>query len=69
MKTRNNRLSVFLELMEVMERAFIFKIKKREPEISDGALRERVKAWYLARPGAENGDGVGTPGDIGRLRQ
>jgi Rv0078B-related antitoxin len=60
-------LQIVQELLEIAERAFIHKLKKRNPEISDDAIRAAVNQWYAIRPGAELGDGVGVPGDPKRF--
>lgn len=60
-------LQIVQELLEIAERAFVHKLKKRNPEITDDAIRAAVNQWYATRPGAELGDGVGVPGDPKRF--
>jgi hypothetical protein len=44
------KLTVFLELMQLMETAFIHKLKKKEPGLSGEEVADRVKDWYLDKP-------------------
>jgi len=60
-------LQIVQELLEIAERAFVYKLRKRNPEITDDAIRVAVNQWYATRPGAELGDGVGVPGDPKRF--
>jgi hypothetical protein len=60
-------LQIVQELLEIAERAFVHKLRKRNPEITDDAIRAAVNQWYATRPGAELGDGVGVPGDPRRF--
>ena len=64
---KKNNLNIFLDLMQIVENGFIYKLKKRNPEISDDEIKEEVKKWYLDRPNAEFGDGNGEVGDISRF--
>lgn len=65
----HSKFEVILELIELAERAFVFKLKKDNPLITPSEIEEAVRAWYLDRPGAPLGDGVGEPGDISRFNQ
>ena len=60
-------LQIVQELLDLAERAFVHKLKKRNPEITDDAIRAAINQWYATRPGAELGDGVGVPGDPKRF--
>lgn len=62
-----SKFEIILELVELGERAFVYKLKKSNPHISTTEIEEAVRGWYQDRPGAEQGDGVGVPGDIGRF--
>lgn len=62
-----SKFEMILELVELGERAFIYKLKKMNPLISAAEIEEAVTAWYHDRPGAALGDGVGVPGDIRRF--
>lgn len=64
-----SKFGVIFELVELAERAFIFKLKKRNPFITTSEIERAVRAWYQDRPGAELGDGVGEPGDISRFNR
>jgi hypothetical protein len=58
-----------LELINVAERAFVYKLKKKDPDISEEAVQLAVRNWYQERPGAELGDADGVPGDIRRFEK
>lgn len=59
--------AVVLELLELAERAFLFKLKRDRPGITDLELEEEIRKWYRHRPGAVFGDGEGVPGDPKRF--
>lgn len=42
------KFEVILELIELAEREFIFKLNKHNPIISQAEIEEAVRAWYLA---------------------
>ncbi|XZE19647.1 hypothetical protein SH449x_004973 [Pirellulaceae bacterium SH449] len=69
MSSNQSKFEMIFELVELGERAFVFKLKKKDPLISSAAIEEAVRAWYQERPGAEFGDGVGEPGDISRFNR
>ncbi|MEJ7624229.1 MAG: hypothetical protein WKF34_09575 [Pyrinomonadaceae bacterium] len=56
------------ELQELGERAFIHKVKERNPDITTEELRIEINRWYRTRPGAEHGDGPGRLVDSSRFR-
>ncbi len=55
-------------LQRFAERAFIYKLKKEKPTISREDIIAALNVWYKDRPGAPNGDAVGTVGDPSRFR-
>jgi len=44
------KFRVVSELQQLGEQAFIHKLKKRNPGISDSEIAEEVAKWYLAEP-------------------
>ena len=56
-----------MELLELSERAFLFKLKQRKPGLTEAETQAELKDWYQTRPGAELGDGVGVPGNPRRF--
>lgn len=44
------KFRVISELQQLGERAFIHKLKKRRPEITDSEISAEVAEWYLAKP-------------------
>lgn len=55
------RIRTALELFEVAESMVRQRLRREHPELDDDAIEERVVAWVRHRPGAEDGDAVGTP--------
>ncbi|HTA92251.1 MAG TPA: hypothetical protein VK745_21885 [Polyangiaceae bacterium] len=60
-ETPAEKLRIAFALIDVAERMLRQRLRRESPDISEAALDERVCAWYARRPGAEFGDGVGTP--------
>ncbi len=56
------------ELQRLAERAFVFKLKEKDPDITPQQIEMEVCKWYKERPGAEFGDGVGRVGDPSRFK-
>lgn len=48
-----------LALSETAEQIMRQNLIRRDPDASPTEIQERIQAWYLHRPGAEHGDGVG----------
>ena len=61
------RFQRIIELQELAERAFLYKLKKKSPNLTQDQISAEVYQWYRVRPGAEHGDGEGRPGDISRF--
>ena len=61
------KLEIFLSLMEFAESAFIYKLKKKSPNLTEEEISYHLQRWYLDRPGAELGDAYGEVGDISRF--
>lgn len=49
MKDFEPKFRVVSELQRLAERAFVFKLKKRRPGISDAEVSTEVARWYLTR--------------------
>lgn len=64
-----NKLQIFLDLMQIVENGFIFKLKQKNPDITQEEITELVTKWYLTRPelGFDNPDCE--KGDISRFRK
>ena len=56
----------FLELMELMEQSVIYKLRQKNPMISDCEIKAELSKWYLDRPGAPYGDAEGLVGDVSK---
>lgn len=47
------------ELQRLAERAFVYKLKQKYPDITPQQIELELAKWYKDRPEAEFGDGVG----------
>ena len=61
------KLTVFIDLMRIVERGFIHKLKQRRPDVTEQEISEEIRRWYMERPGAEHGDSDGVVGDVKRF--
>ena len=61
--TPQARVQVALELTELAERMLRQRLRRTRPGVDDAEIEREVNAWYMRRPGAEHGDGVGQPID------
>lgn len=59
---------MFAELQELAERAFVFRLREKEPNITAEEVEVELCKWLKERPGAEFGDGVGRIGDLSRFK-
>lgn len=55
------------EIQQLAERAFVFRLKEKNPHINPEEIEIEIGKWLKDRPGAEFGDGVGRVGDISRF--
>lgn len=56
------------ELQHLAERAFIFRLKENNPDITPQQVEVEVCKWLKERPGAEFGDGEGRIADPLRFK-
>lgn len=68
MNDHRKKFEIILELIELGERAFVHKLKKKNPGITPSEIEEAIRQWYQHRPGAELGDSTGVPGDTRRFQ-
>jgi hypothetical protein len=61
LETPAERLRLALELHEAGVALMRCNLKRRFPGASDKEIEDRLVAWLQERPGAEQGDAVGTP--------
>ena len=66
MQDFKDKFQRFLELMEVMEQAVVYKLRQKNPMISDDEIKAELAKWYLDRPGAPYGDAEGIVGDVSK---
>ena len=61
-------LQVACELAELRARLVNQRYRRDHPDASDDVVRVQVRAWWLDRPGAPDGDAVGRRRnvDVGR---
>jgi hypothetical protein len=58
---------LMMELADLAERAFVHKLKRKNPQVTPVETEAAVRAWYQHRPGSPVGDGDGVSGDIRRF--
>ncbi|MBP9663655.1 MAG: hypothetical protein KBD94_03480 [Pyrinomonadaceae bacterium] len=56
-----------MELRRLGERAFLYKLRQKQPNLTPQQVNDELSKWYRIRPGAEFGDGVGRVGDPKRF--
>lgn len=61
------RFNIVMELRRLGERAFLYKLRQKHPDLTKEQENEELSKWYRIRPGAEFGDGVGRVGDPKRF--
>lgn len=69
MKDYSSKFQIILELFALSERAFLYKLKQKKPNLSPAEIEEQRREWCLTRPGAEYGDGEGILGDSRRFQK
>ena len=55
------------EINRLAERAFVFRLREKNPEITSEQIEIEICKWIKDRPGAEFGDGEGRVGDLSRF--
>ncbi len=61
METPAERLRIALRLHDDGVAMHRLTLRRIHPELSDEEVEAKLQAWLLERPGAELGDGEGTP--------
>lgn len=56
------------ELFEFGVEMMAAKLRREHPAASPGQIANMVNDWLAVRPGAEDGDGDGSPVDLSRFR-
>lgn len=55
------RFQLALDLYDLSERMLRQKLRRKHPQGTDAEIDAKVDEWLAHRPGAEQGDGDGTP--------
>ena len=63
-----DRVRTTLELVALAEDMIRAKVLRENPEATVAEIEEAIGRWYAHRPGAEQGDAVGRPGNWPRRR-
>ena len=63
------RFELLMELRRLGERAFLHKLRQKQPNLTSDEINEELSKWYRIRPGAEFGDGVGRVRDLSREKR
>ena len=67
MKSGIATFEMIAELQRLAERAFIYKLRRKHPNVTAQEIGEELRKWYKDRPGAEFGDGVGRVRNLSNL--
>lgn len=67
-ETSAERLRIALDLFEFGTDMMQQKLRREDPDATEGEIQARLMAWLQERPGAEFGDGAGRPGCWPRQR-
>jgi len=62
--SRVSGLQVACELAELGAQLVEQRYRRDHPDASDDVVRAHVRAWWLDRPGARDGDAVGRRRDV-----
>jgi hypothetical protein len=60
-ETPAERLRIALRLHDEGVAMHRLTLQRRHPELRASEIEEKLQAWLTDRPGAEHGDGEGTP--------
>jgi hypothetical protein len=60
-ETAADRLELALDLHDAGVEMMRATLKRRMPTATDDEIEDALSAWLAKRPGADDGDGVGTP--------
>jgi hypothetical protein len=55
------RFGLALDLFDLAERMLRQRLRRKHPEATDADVDVMIGGWLEHRPGAEHGDGEGTP--------
>lgn len=55
------------EINRLAERAFVYRLREKDPNITPEQIEIEICKWLKDRPGAEFGDGEGRVGDVSRF--
>lgn len=67
MKSGIATFEMIAELQRLAERAFVYRLKEKHPDITPEQVEMEICKWLKTRQGAEFGDGVGRIGDLSRF--
>ena len=68
-ETTGARLKLALDLMDFGIEMMRSNLRRSNPDATDVEITALLAAWLRDRPGAEHGDGVGTPVELPRSAQ
>lgn len=64
MLSASEKLAIAEELLNIAAFQFVRRLKESRPSITEEEVEKELTKWYQNRPGAEFGDGPGTPVDL-----
>lgn len=59
-----SKFRVISELQRLGERAFVFKLRKKRPDISPAEISAEIARWYLTREDVSSEDGLVRRADL-----
>lgn len=60
-RAARERVRVALDLFDLAEQMLRQKLRRKHPGLTEADLEASFAEWVRRRPGAEHGDGEGTP--------
>ena len=60
-RSARERVRVALDLFDLAEQMLRQKLRRKHPGLTEAELSAAFAEWIRRRPGAEHGDGEGTP--------
>lgn len=67
-ETLRDKLLATFEMFELGVEMMAANLRRRHPHATPEEIERLLDAWLLERPGAETGDGPGTPVPLERFR-
>lgn len=60
-----SKLEIFTDLMQIMEQAFVYKLKQKTPGITEEEIEIKIQEWYACQPMIDSA--ILREADVGRV--